>query len=669
MQRLKIILHSKIIIIFFIISFIYILTNLLVDKKSVYKEDTNTFICIIDSYYISDTYLNMSLSCDENLVGYKYFNNEEEIESFKETYNLKDKVKIEGTLEEYTNNKNINMFDVEEYYKIKNIFYKVKISNIEKVSSYNKIYYLYNYYFKKIDNLKSKPYIYSLVLGNKNYLDKDMLSIYKSIGIMHMFSVSGMHINMIVELINKIYSKENKRKNKIILSILFLYYLIVKTLSIERALISYIITVLNHNYDLNINKYYKILLIIVILLLINPMYIYSSSFYLSIITSSFLILLSDKIKSNNIFINTLYVSIISFIVSLPLIGYLYNEVNILSIIYNVISSIIISNIIFPLSILTIFINIFDYPLYIIISIFEYIIKSLSSLSITLILKRELILVIIYYLILILSLYKRKYIPLYILVFIIHINYNSIFKSNYVYYFDVGQGDSTLISNDNKYYLIDTGGISGKKPKIVENTTIPVLKSLGINKIDTLILTHGDYDHMGEAIVLVNNFNVDKVIFNCGDYNDLEEELIKELDNKKINYYKCIKKIDSLYFLNTRVYDNENDNSSVIYTSINNYKLLFMGDAGKDKELDIIKKYNISNIDVLKVGHHGSNTSSDKSFINKMNPKYSVISVGLNNKYGHPNKETLNNLKESIIYRTDISGGIMINNKLEIDTYT
>ena len=131
--------------------------------------------------------------------------------------------------------------------------------------------------------------------------------------------------------------------------------------------------------------------------------------------------------------------------------------------------------------------------------------------------------------------------------------------------------------------------------------------------------------------------------------------MKELN---INGYK-------LYFLNTGVYDNENDNSIVIYFNYNNYKFLFMGDAGVEREKDILNKYNLRDIDFLKVGHHGSNTSSGKEFINSTNPKYSLISVGKNNRYGHPKNSVLKTLKNSKIYRTDLDGSIMFkikNNK-------
>ena len=189
-----------------------------------------------------------------------------------------------------------------------------------------------------------------------------------------------------------------------------------------------------------------------------------------------------------------------------------------------------------------------------------------------------------------------------------------------------------------------------------------------------ISPHGDYDHIEEAINLVNNFKVEKVIFNCGTYNDLEKDLIKVLDKKRIKYYSCIKELNidknKIYFLKTKEYDNENDNSNVIYTELNGYKFMFMGDASITTEKEILNKYNLPNINVLKVGHHGSKTSSGKEFIDEINPKYSIVSVGKNNRYGHPNKEVLENLKDSKVYRTDESGRIMFKvkkNKLKIET--
>ena len=122
-------------------------------------------------------------------------------------------------------------------------------------------------------------------------------------------------------------------------------------------------------------------------------------------------------------------------------------------------------------------------------------------------------------------------------------------------------------------------------------------------------------------------------------------------------------------MQTKEYDNENDNSNVIYSKYGTFKFLFMGDAGIEK--DILEKYNISDVYVLKVVHHGSKTSSDKKFIDEIKPKYSIISIG-KNKFGHLNKEVLNNLDNSKIYRTDEDGSILFkikNNKFQIETYS
>ena len=169
--------------------------------------------------------------------------------------------------------------------------------------------------------------------------------------------------------------------------------------------------------------------------------------------------------------------------------------------------------------------------------------------------------------------------------------------------------------------------------------------------------------MGSSSYLVNHFKVNKVFLNCGPHNELEKALIKELEKKNIKHYSCIKELNidkyKLQFLNTKEYDNENDNSSVIYTNINNHKILLMGDAGVGVEEELIKKYNLKNIDILKVGHHGSKTSSSIDFINYINPKISFISVGEDNKFNHPNQEVLEVLKNTKIYRTDKEGTITI----------
>ena len=386
-------------------------------------------------------------------------------------------------------------------------------------------------------------------------------------------------------------------------------------------------------------------------------------------------------KIKNKLVKNLYISFICFIFSLPICINYFNQVNILSIVLNLFFIPLVSNIIFPLSVICLFIPRIDSILYLFIVIMEKCSLLVSNISIFVVnfSKINIMLIILYYIILLISLYKPKMYGIVFVFIILFKNINYFNNNMSILVFDVGQGDSILISypNNRGNILIDTSGdtMNYDSSDNVSKKIIPYLKTAGITKLDYLIVSHGDFDHMGEAISLVNNFKVDNVIFNCGEYNDLENNLIKVLNKKNIKYYTCIKELKiskyKLQLLNTREYDNENDNSNVIYISYGNYKLLFMGDAGTDKESDILKKYNIDNIDILKVGHHGSKTSSSQKFVDKINPKYSIISVGKYNRYGHPNKEVLNNLDDSKVYRTDQDGSVMFkikNNKLQIETY-
>ena len=390
-------------------------------------------------------------------------------------------------------------------------------------------------------------------------------------------------------------------------------------------------------------------------------------------------LLYYDFKDSKKIIKVLKTSFLAFLVSSPITIFTFYHINIASLFINIICTPIISTIIFPLTLTTFFFPIFDNSLFLLFNIFIKLNTILSNIKCfnIVIAKPSIFLIIVYYCFLISYKKQKKRLPLIIIVvlFIIN-NYNNF---NYkIYFMDVSQGDSILLITpfNKKTTLIDTGGkpsFNNEQKYYYSNNTSTYLMSKGISKINYLILTHGDFDHMGEAINLVNNFKVEKVIFNCGPYNDLEKELIKVLDKKKIKYYSCIKELDidknKLYFLQTKEYDNENDNSNVIYTELNGYKFMFMGDAGLTTEKEILSKYNLSDIDVLKVGHHGSKTSSGKEFISEINPKYSIISVGKKNRYGHPNKEVLNNLRDSKIYRTDQDGSIMFkikDNKLKIE---
>ena len=280
-------------------------------------------------------------------------------------------------------------------------------------------------------------------------------------------------------------------------------------------------------------------------LLVNPNFIYEVSFQYSFVISYSLIVLQDFINSrNNYFIKLFKTSLISFIVSLPITLYNFNSINLLSIIYNLFYVPLISIIVFPLSllsfifpklitILNIFISILEYTTTILnkINLFKFIFKSLP-----------IVYYFIYYFFIILFfkgiITNRKKITIFLFIeLLIHFLIPYFDKSDYLLMIDVGQGDSILIHSNNKNILIDTGGIRSytgyNNYSVVKNSTIPLLKKKGIKRIDYLILTHGDYDHLGDAINLIDNFKVKKILINSNRINKLEEKIIKRFNNIEI----------------------------------------------------------------------------------------------------------------------------------------
>lgn len=591
-----------------------------------------------------------------------------------------DYIYVYGVFKKPKENGNFNLFNYKRYLLSNKINYVVTASKIIVIKKNDNVFYtLKNNLLRKIENAnKSKGYILAFLYADKSLIEKDVYTKYQKIGVSHLFAVSGMHVSLISIVLLKLLNKIKERKRYIIVSIFLSIYLFLTnfTISMVRATFQFILFFINKSFKLNIDNSNLVLLLFSILVIINPYNIYNIGFLFSFIISFTLIRCSKLIKGKFI-IKSLKTSLISFFSSMPVLINNFFEVNFLGIILNIIYIPFVSYILFPLSLVTVLFPSLDNILYMFISYFEKITDFFSNIKFLSfsICKMNIFLIIMYYIIFIYILKRKKSLVYKIIIAIISLIFlinNGRIVNSEVSILDVGQGDSSLIRLKNKNILIDTGG--NINYDISKNILIPYFKSVGIKKIDYLVLTHGDYDHMGEAINLVENSKVEKVIFNCGSYNDLENELIEVLDKKKIKYYSCIKELNidnnKLHFLQTKEYDNENENSNVIYTELNGYKFMFMGDAGVGKEKDILEKYNVSKIDVLKIGHHGSKTSSDKNFIDEMNPKYSVISVGKNNRYGHPNKEVLNNLDNSKIYRTDQDGSIMFkikNNKLKIET--
>ena len=599
--------------------------------------------------------------------------------------NLGDKIIVKGKLKNPENNRVFYQFNYKKYLLSKNIKIIFKANKIIKIKNNRKITYkIKNKIINHINKYKSKSYLKAFILADTSEIEENIKESYKNNGISHLLAVSRTQIAVLVLIIKNALKKMIKNKNTV--DLLTITLLIVYTSltsqspSIIRSALFYIISTIKKRLKIKIKNEYILIITLLIMLNHNPYYIYNLGFKLSFIVSFYLIYLSKILKEKNYIKKTLKISLIAFSSGAPLIINTSHSLNFLSPISNVLF-IPLFTLLYPLTLLTFLVKPLDNVLYKIINLIETTSEKIQGLNILVTFAHiNTLEIVIYYLLLTFISYKiknNKYEYTIIITILLTIHYNINYLNSYskITMIDVGQGDSMLIKlkNNKGNILIDTGGTTNEY-SIEENILRPYLKSEGIRKINYLIISHGDYDHMGEAINLVENFKVEKVIINCGSYNDLENELIKVLDKKKITYYSCIKELNidknKLYFLQTKEYDNENDNSNVIYTELNGYKFMFMGDASSTTEKEILSKYNLSNIEVLKVGHHGSKTSSSKEFINEIKPKYSAISVGKNNRYGHPNKEVLKKLSKSKIYRTDKNGSIMFkikNNKLNINT--
>ncbi|WP_241957881.1 ComEC/Rec2 family competence protein [Staphylococcus equorum] len=242
--------------------------------------------------------------------------------------------------------------------------------------------------------------------------------------------------------------------------------------------------------------------------------------------------------------------------------------------------------------------------------------------------------------------------------------------------DVGQGDAILFeTNRQESLLIDTGGKllqegESSQHNISKFHILPTLKKHGIKKIDYLIVTHPHIDHMGELNFLIEKYPIKNIIINKNSYhlkelkslvNICKSFNIKLLDFKSIQSFSLNKAKIKLLDATITTSNDLNEQSIITLIEYDKFKILLMGDASKNNEQLLLNKYHLENIDILKVGHHGSKTSSSATFIDTLQPKISLISVGQNNRYKLPNKEIVESLKSinSQVLQTSENGEISI----------
>lgn len=227
----------------------------------------------------------------------------------------------------------------------------------------------------------------------------------------------------------------------------------------------------------------------------------------------------------------------------------------------------------------------------------------------------------------------------------------------LHFINTGNSDAILIRQGGEAVLIDGGDNDD------EETVVNYLKDIGVKELKYVIATHPDADHIGGLDAVINSIPVEAVYVSNGDANTKTySDFITAMSNK--NLYPSVPLLGTEFYLGTSKFKvlsaanlkDPNDNSIVLEYVNGNDKILLMGDVGTNIERII----NVEEVDLIKIGHHGSNTSSGVNFIKKINPKYAVITVGKNNRYGHPNKETMQTLKKENVevHRSDECGNIL-----------
>lgn len=563
---------------------------------------------------------------------------------------------------------NPSSFNTVQYYYSQKVQYQVELKRMEVVGKRpNLIQTIFNTRLKilaktnEIYSPQTSAYINALLFGDNKL---ELKELYSSVGIVHLFTISGTHIFIINQIIMSILAKmsSNKRLNKVLQIVILLIYSLLSGFGVStiRAVSMIIIPLLFPQKVTKIDSYY---IILTLNLLLNPLAIYNYGFVFTYLIS--FVLLNGNIQIENKYLSLSFQTVLATASILPFTINMNNTFNLLFILANMIFIPLVTLVLIPFSMILLIVPSFE-PLYAII------INGVESVSLllnnaTIIVKHiPPIIFVVYYLLFGLICFKLfsptlslkitsinqfinflrindclKYLKIYLIVIIlIFIN---VPIRGFVSIIDVNQGDSILIQLPfNRGTILIDGG-SEKHAKEVEK----YLKYEGIATIDLLILTHMHEDHYGGLQLLTNQFEVKQVITGLTenaieqDYNAL---VVQAGDVITLNKYQFNVLAPS------KTNQNPNNESVVIQTKLNAKNWLFTGDIETEIETEIMNNYSnyLRDVEYLKVAHHGSKSSSSSEFLQMLNVKQAIISSGKNNKFNHPHDQTIQTLKDNQI---------------------
>ncbi|EOH90178.1 DNA internalization-related competence protein ComEC/Rec2 [Enterococcus pallens] len=544
--------------------------------------------------------------------------------------------------------------------------------------SLSKLRYYLIFHTRKVFPQRLASYLNALVIGHKDENFEEFTVGYQLSGLLHLFSLSGLHIQFYLGGLHLllICCKLVRESRLIILTLagLFLIFLCGGGASVLRAVLSYLIAQFCLTFDLKLSGLDRWAIMLLLLLLWRPLVFYSVGGRLSLFFSFLLLYLSYL--SDNRWLQSVLFPFLAF----PLLIYEFSDWSLVAGIFTLLLMPIFSWVILPGCLILFFCS-FLVPLpAFLLKLFEGIFillekaLLLGTIPAFVIGKPSFLLLIglIFLIMLIIHRRKKKQVVWQLIVLMMGLVLSIPFSSRgLVAFIDVGQGDSIFIKLPfhGETFLIDTGGRLAFKQEAWQKrkskppsdyNILPFIKGEGYQSIDHLIITHNDADHMGELLNITKNLRVKNLYLGKGSEQDILS-LLNQMENRpKIHLVKkgdVIGKKLKLAILSPEKSDGSNNNSLVTYFSVAGKSFLLTGDLEKEGEADLIKQYPQLQADVLKIGHHGSNTSTSPELLHQLQPEAAVISVGKNNRYGHPVPETLAALSESetVVYRTDQQG--------------
>ena len=329
----KILLSNKLYLTIIIVTLLITIIRINIPRESIYNPNTKAITGTVESIKNDRDKITFIIKCKEKIIAYSNF----QVNDIQLGY----KVRLIGEIKEVEENKTKNLFSYKKYLRTENIFYTFTIKKTIVINTkINILYQIKNAMIKRIEKIPfSASYLKTFLLGDNSSLKKEAVKSYQEIGISHLFALSGMHVSVFAGIIIYLLKQLKLEENKIYIvsSLVLLLFLLIVGFkhSIFRAVLFFILFGINKLYYLYIKPYQIFLVILSITLLFDPFAIFNQAFLYSFFISLGLLLFIDELKLiKNKILLIMYTSLISFIISIPITLYYFYQINLLSIIYN-----------------------------------------------------------------------------------------------------------------------------------------------------------------------------------------------------------------------------------------------------------------------------------------------------------------------------------------------